>query len=249
MTTIWSTREVTRLAGVSSRTLRHYDHIGLLRPTDIGAGGTRHYDRDQLLRLQHILVLRELGLALPEIAEIVDGDTDVVETLRRHHRRLLAESDRLKELAATVARTIAEHEGGVPVGATEMFDGFAGDPYAAEARERWGDVAREAQERAAAWSPAEKADFLAELERVHELFAELLRSGARPADPAVQDVVARHHAWMSRSWRPNRDGYLCVGRMYVDDERFTANIDRTQPGLAEFMRDAIEVWAPANLEA
>jgi DNA-binding transcriptional MerR regulator len=245
--TIWSTREVTRLAGISSRTLRHYDHIGLLRPADVGAGGTRHYDRDQLLRLQHILVLRELGLALPEIAEIVDGDTDVVETLRRHHGRLLAESDRLRELAATVARTIDEHEGGVPVGATEMFDGFAGDPYAAEARERWGDVAREAQERAAAWSPAEKQDFLAELERVNELFAELLRAGARPDDPAVQAVVARHHAWMSRSWRPNREGYLCVGRLYVDDERFTANIDRTQPGLAVFLRDAIEVWAPANL--
>jgi len=247
MTAIWSTREVTRLAGVTSRTLRHYDHIGLLRPTDIGAGGTRHYDRDQLLRLQHILVLRELGLALPEIAEIVDGDTDVVETLRRHHRRLLAESDRLKDLAATVARTIAEHEGGVPVGATEMFDGFAGDPYAAEARERWGDVARASQERAAAWSPAEKQAFLAELEHVHELFIGLLRSGAQPDDPAVQDVVARHYAWMCRSWTPNRDGYLCVGRMYVDDERFTENIDRAQPGLAMFMRDAIEVWAPANL--
>jgi DNA-binding transcriptional MerR regulator len=247
MTAFWSTREVTRLAGVSSRTLRHYDHIGLLRPTDIGAGGTRHYDRDQLLRLQHILVLRELGLALPEIAEIVDGDTDVVETLRRHHRRLLAESDRLKELAATVARTIAEHEGGVPVGTTEMFDGFAYDPYAAEARERWGDVAREAQERAAAWSPEEKQDFLAELGRVNELFVELLRSGAQPGDAAVQDVVARHYAWMCRSWTPDRDGYLCVGRMYVDDERFTENIDRAHPGLAMFMRDAIEVWAPANL--
>jgi DNA-binding transcriptional MerR regulator len=114
----WSTQEVTRLAGVSSRTLRHYDHIGLLRPTDIGPGGIRRYDRDLLLRLQHILVLRELGLGLPEIAEVVDGGTDVVDTLRRHHRRLLAESARLKDLAATVARTIAEHEGGVPVGTT-----------------------------------------------------------------------------------------------------------------------------------
>ncbi|MGI5131525.1 MerR family transcriptional regulator [Pseudonocardia sp. CA-107938] len=245
--TVWSTREVTRLAGVTSRTLRHYDHIGLLRPTDIGAGGTRHYDRDQLLRLQHILVLRELGLGLPEIAEVVDGDTDVVETLRRHHRRLLAESDRLKELAATVARTIAEHEGGVPVGTTEMFDGFAGDPYAAEAVERWGDTAREAQERAAAWSPAEKRDFMVELQEVNEQFAELLRGGAQPGDPPVQAVVARHYAWMCRSWTPDREGYLCVGRMYVDDERFTANIDRTQPGLAVFLRDAIEVWAPANL--
>jgi hypothetical protein len=129
-----------------------------------------------------------------------------------------------------------------------MFDGFAADPYAAEARERWGDVAREAQERAAAWSPAEKRDFLVELQQVNELFAEQLRSGARPDDPAVQDLVARHHAWISRSWQPGREAYLCVGRMYVDDERFTENIDRTQPGLAMFLRDAIEVWAPANLE-
>ncbi|MDN5859148.1 MAG: MerR family transcriptional regulator [Pseudonocardia sp.] len=243
----WTTQEVTRLAGVSSRTLRHYDHIGLLRPADIGPGGIRRYDRDRLLRLQHILVLRELGLGLPEIAEVIDGGTDVVDMLRHHRNRLLAESARLEELAATVARTITEYEGGVPVGTTEMFDGFAADPYAEEARERWGDTARTAQERAASWSPAQKQDFLDELQRVNDLFAGHLRAGARPDHPAVQAAVARHYAWTCRTWQPDRAGYLGLGRMYVDDERFTRNIDRTEPGLAAFLRDAIEVWAPANL--
>ncbi|SHL09760.1 DNA-binding transcriptional regulator, MerR family [Pseudonocardia thermophila] len=247
MTTTWSTREVSRLAGVSSRTLRHYDHIGLLRPTGTGAGGTRYYDRQQLLRLQHILVLRELGLGLPEIAEVLDGGTDVVETLHRHHRRLLAEAERLKTLAATVARTIAEHEGGIPVGATEMFDGFAGDPYAEEAVDRWGERARRAQQHAATWSGGEKQDFLDELREVNELLAGYLRGGAGPSEPQVQEAVTRHYKWVCRTWTPDRAAYVGLGRMYVEDERFTQNLDRVEPGLAAFLRDAIEVWAPAHL--
>jgi DNA-binding transcriptional MerR regulator len=108
----WSIAEVARMSGVTSRTLRHYDEIGLLPPAWVAGNGYRHYEEDDLLRLQQILVLRELGLGLAEIAEVLDRQTDQVEALRAHYERLLAERDRLTTLAHTVARTIAELQDG-----------------------------------------------------------------------------------------------------------------------------------------
>ena len=99
----WSTAQVARLSKVTSRTLRHYDDIGLLRPAAVAGNGLRYYERDQLLRLQQILVLRELGLSLDTISTIVNEGGDPVEQLRRHHRWLTEERDRYERLAATVA--------------------------------------------------------------------------------------------------------------------------------------------------
>ncbi|GHE97903.1 hypothetical protein GCM10017776_13540 [Streptomyces griseoluteus] len=106
----WPIAEVARMSGVTARTLRHYDEIGLLPPARIGTNGHRYYRELQLLRLQQILVLRALGLGLPEIGRILAEQVDELEALRGHHRRLLAERDRLDALAGTVSRTIAELE-------------------------------------------------------------------------------------------------------------------------------------------
>jgi DNA-binding transcriptional MerR regulator len=86
--------------------LRYYDEIGLLRPARVGANGYRYYEREQLLRLQQILLLRELGMDLATIGNVVDAERDPVEALRRHRRRLLDEWERLRRLAGTVAATI-----------------------------------------------------------------------------------------------------------------------------------------------
>lgn len=106
----WPIAEVARMSGVTARALRHYDEGGVLSPARTGAGGYRYYGEPELLRLQQILVLRALGLGLPEIGRILTAQLDEVEALRGHHRRLLAERDRLDALAGTVARTIAELE-------------------------------------------------------------------------------------------------------------------------------------------
>jgi len=103
----WSITEVARMSGVTSRTLRHYDRVGLLPPAYTAANGYRHYGEKELLRLQQILLLRELGLGLREIADVLDRQIDPAEALRAHHRRLLAERDRLDRLARTVRRTLA----------------------------------------------------------------------------------------------------------------------------------------------
>jgi len=243
----WSTAEVARIAGVSSRTLRHYDHVGLVRPAGTGPGAVRRYGRPELLRLQHVLLLRELGLGLDAIAAVVQGAKDEVDALRRHHDRLLAEADRLRRLAATVEKTIIERTGGRTMEAEELFVGFRNDPHAAEARERWGEEAARVQRRAASWDGATAARVRDEGEGVHAALAEALRSGAAPDDPMVQDIVARHHLWVCRFWEPDAPAYTGLGRLYVDDERFTATIDAHEPGLAAFLCAAMEVFARTRL--
>ncbi|MBC3192648.1 MerR family transcriptional regulator [Pseudonocardia sp. C8] len=243
----WTTDQVVRLAGVSSRTLRHYDQVGLLRPAATGPGGRRIYRRPELHRLQHVLVLRELGLGLPDIAAVLDGGSEV-DALRAHHERLRREIGRLRRLADTVARSIEEREGGDPMSADEMFAAFRDDPHAEEARERWGAEAVTVQEKVAGWDRDTAADVHAGMTEVHRRLAGLMESGAPVDAPEVQDAVAAHHAWVSRFWVPGREAYTGLGALYVDDPRFTATIDAYGDGLARYLRDAIAVYARANLE-
>lgn len=243
----WSTAELVRLTGVSSRTLRHYDHIGLLVPADSDRGGQRGYRRPQLRRLQHILLLRELGLGLADIGAVLDGQDDEVAALRRHHDRLLADADRLLRLADTVAKSIEEREGGDQMSAEEMFQAFRNDPYAAEACERWGRQAVAVQEKVADWDRDQAAEVHHEMAAVHRRLAELMAAGEPVDAPTVQDAVAAHHAWVSRFWVPDRDAYIGLGRMYVDDARFTATIDGYGAGLSPYLRDAMAVYADAHL--
>ena len=122
----WSIAEVAQMSGVTSRTLRHYDDIGLLKPAFLGTNGCRFYELGDLLRLQQILVLRELGVGLADIGAILDADADPLSALRRHHARLVAEGQRIVQLLATVARTIAQLEqsdqGGADVATTPSTD-------------------------------------------------------------------------------------------------------------------------------
>src|SRR5690606_31341217 len=130
------------MSKVTSRTLRHYDEIGLLRPAAVGGNGLRYYERDQLLRLQQILVLRDLGLSLEMISTVVNGGADRVEQLRRHHRWLTEERDRFDRLAKSVSATIDEWEGGEKVRTEELFENFDADKqarYEAELVERYGE--------------------------------------------------------------------------------------------------------------
>lgn len=244
----WSTAELVRLTGVSSRTLRHYDHVGLLVPAGAGPGGQRRYERAQLRRLQHVLLLRELGLGLADIAAVLDGSDDEVAALRRHHDRLLADADRLLRLADTVAKSIDEREGGNPMSADEMFAAFRNDPYAAEARERWPEQYAATQEKVADLGREQVVEIQAEMEAAHRRLAELMAAGEPVDAAAVQQAVAAHHAWVGRFWTPGREAYVGLGRMYVDDPRFTATIDAYAAGLAPYLRDAMAVYADEHLE-
>src|SRR4029453_1027420 len=137
----WTISEVARMSRVSSRTLRHYDQLGLLEPSHTGHNGYRYYGQPELLRLQRILLLRELGLGLETIAEVLDGQTDPLEALAVHRKWLLAERDRLDRMSRTVDATITALSQGEKMDAENLFKDFDNNPYEAEARERWGDKA------------------------------------------------------------------------------------------------------------
>ena len=137
----WSIQDIARIAGTTSRTLRHYDAIGLLKPSRVGGNGYRYYDRDSLVRLQRILLLRELGLGLDAVGRVLDDRTDAVPALRDHLQWLRAERERLARQIASVESTITAVEAGGEIMAEEMFDGFDHTQYKDEVEERWGKQA------------------------------------------------------------------------------------------------------------
>ncbi len=250
---VWTIIEVARASRVTSRTLRHYDAIGLLRPAGVGANGYREYGQDELLRLQAILVLRELGLPLDEIREVLDSQRDRVAALREHHERLIAEHDRLAVVAATVARTIADLEKNE--GTTSMtinrpenlFEGFDHSRYAEEARERWPEEAESSERYTADLSAEETAARQREWTAQMVRMAELRDAGATPSDERVQTEVQAVYDGILPMWTPNAAAFKGLGATYVDDERFTATFDQVSPGLAAFYRDAMTVLADARL--
>lgn len=248
--TEWSIAEVARLSGVTSRTLRHYDAVGLLRPARVGTGGYRHYGPAQMLRLRQVLLLRELGLGLDAIAAVLDGERDRLDTLRRHARRLADEQARLARQARAVADTISELEGGADM-PTEQLDGF--DParqarYEEQVAERYGEeVVAESRRRTERWTPADVADVARAYDEVDARLVALIEAGVGAGDRRVLEVLSAHHALVARFWTPDRDSYAELGQSYVDDPDFRARYDARHPALAEFLRDGMAAYAETRL--
>jgi DNA-binding transcriptional MerR regulator len=245
------TSRVASIAGVTSRTLRHFDAIGLLAPAWTTDDGRRYYSEAELRRLQHILVLRELGTPLETIARILDAadPATTLALLRDHLAAVEAEAERYLTLAETIGRTIRSLEEGTPMNADDLFDGFDNSQYEPEARERWGDEAVNRSN--VAWNalgPAGQKAHHAEHGAIAKGVAAIAATDAPdPADPALQALIARHHAWISVFWVPDREAYTALGRMYVDDHRFRATYDKFGDGTAVLLCDAIALWAEANL--
>jgi DNA-binding transcriptional MerR regulator len=250
----WSIVEVARHAGVSSRTLRHYDDVGLVPPAYVGANGYRYYDEGALLRLQEVLLLRELGLPLDAVRRILDGTADRTAVLREHHVALLAERDRLDRLATTVGRTIDMREGGRRMGPEELFEGFDADKqraYEAELVDRYGPAAQEqideSWRRVGRMTKADTDRIQADLAARDEAYAALLDAGVAADDPRTQEVAAGHYAWVCQFWTPSAEAFAGLGDLYVDHPDFHARYDAVRPGLAEYVRDAMAAYAIGTL--
>ena len=250
----WSIQEIAKLAGTTSRTLRHYDDIGLLAPARIGSNGYRYYDEPALVRLQRIMLLRDLGLALPAIGEVLDREERAPHALRSHLEWLTREQDRLARQIASVERTIEALEGGERLMAENMFDGFDHTQYKEEVEERWGE---DAYAKSDAWWRSMSADEKAAWQqRVTQLSGDWIAAFERGIDPAgdeAQALAQRHFDWLrgipgtpgGGAGGPTKQYFLGLAEMYVADERFGANYGG-QAG-AEFVRDAMTVYAERNL--
>jgi DNA-binding transcriptional MerR regulator len=249
----WSIAQVARMSQVTSRTLRHYDSIGLLPPAWIGDNGYRYYEKEQVHRLQQILLLRDLGLGLDVVAKVLDG-TDQLTVLRNHHRWLQQERERLDRLATTVARTIEELEGGDEVKMEELFDGFDAakqERYEAELVERYGDGAKEhiaeSKQRMKGWNRADADQFIAEWQDIARELGVLFTAGKAIDAPETQELIDRHYRWILLSWTPNRESYTGLGNLYVDSDEFRVNFEVDGDNMAEWVRDAMTHYAQTRL--
>ncbi len=235
--------EVSELAGVSVRTLHHYDEVGLLSPSGRSDAGYRQYSHEDLERLQEILVWKHLGLSLAQIRAVLDeGAHDRMGTLR-HQRELVArEVERLGGVARALDRAIAAEERGIRLKEETMFEGFDHGDYADEARARWGntDSYRESARRAAGYGEEDWQAIQAEAQAIVGEFADLMRAGELASGERARGVAERHRQHISRWFYPcPPDRHRALGEMYVADPRFAANYDLVADGLAAYVHDAI----------
>lgn len=237
--------DLARLTGVTVRALHHYDELGLVRPSQRTAAGYRLYSDADVVRLQQVLLFRELGLALHEIAEAIDNDARREDVLRQHREVLVTKRARLDAMVAAVDAALSTLDKGQPMqpdDVKQMFDGFDHAQYEDEARERWGstDAYKESARRTKTYGMAEWDQIKAAWARIYGDLAELMTAGTPVIDPLVQALVEEHRAHISRWFYPcSVEMHKGLGTMYITDARFTANLDKTAPGFAQYLSDAI----------
>ncbi|MEU3018916.1 MerR family transcriptional regulator [Nocardiopsis sp. NPDC007018] len=246
----WSMGEVSRMSGVTSRTLRHYHHVGLLLPESTGPGGLRHYGQRELHRLQRILVMRELGLGLADIRRVLDSEQDEVAALRQHLHDLEAERDRLSVLVDTVRRTVDSLEGtDVTSRPEELFEGFDTAHYAQRARADWPEQWEQARRAGEEMAPEEAERMRAESVEGMRRMAAYLRAGTPAEAPPVQVEIEGHFQQVSRMWTPDAQAFAQLGRVYAQEGPWREVYERIEPGLADYQREAMEVFAEQRLGA
>ena len=249
----YTVHELAEMAGVSVRTLHHYDHIGLLKPSSRTAAGYRLYREAELLRLQQILLFRELDVPLETIRSILDDPAfDPVEALEAHRRTLEGQAARLTHLLQTIDRTILRIKGDtMALTDEELYEGLPkeqSERWRREAREMYGaDAVEESEQRVRKLSKAEWNALKEEGDAVTRGLAALMER--EPGDPEVQELIARHYAWVDHFWHPTAEAYRGLGQLYVENDEFRASYDRYRAGLAEFMRAAMDYYAEHGLPA
>jgi DNA-binding transcriptional MerR regulator len=250
----WSIADVARMSGVTSRTLRHYDEIGLLAPASIGSNGHRYYEEAELLRLQQILLMRELDLGLSEIADVLDNQLDRVTALRAHHQRLLAARDRLDILARTVSRTIAELQEGKDDSSMSkinkpenLFEGFDASRYESEAGSWWPQEWEQSKQYTDTLTAEDQERMQRESTAQMVRMAEFMAAGAPVTDPAVQAEVDAHYQGVRRFWTPNAAAYKGLGQTFASDPQWRSVYDRITEGLAQYQSEAMATYADARL--
>lgn len=238
--------QVAELAGVTIRTLHHYDQIGLLKPSGRSHAAYRRYEDSDLERLQQILFYRELGFSLEGIAKILDEPgSDAVAHLRRQHELLLERIARLQMMVTAIEKEMEVKQMGIQLTPEERFEvwgDFNPDDHAEEAEERWGDTDayKESQRRVAGYTKKDWLAIKAEAEAIHSRLIEAMRSG-EPADGDIAMGLAEEHRQHMSRWfyECGHDMHKGLGEMYVQDPRFKATYEEMAEGLAEYLSRAV----------
>jgi DNA-binding transcriptional MerR regulator len=247
----YTVKQLSSLAGVSTRTLRYYDEIGILNPARINSSGYRIYGQKEVDKLQQILFFRELEVSLDRIKEIVSSPGyDEAKTLREHREELIAKRNKLDVLLDNLEKTIKYKEGKLIMSDKEKFEGFKKrlvedneKKFGEEVKKKYGE---EAFKKSNSQFLNMTEDQYKSLEDLGKSVLEKLDRAYETGDPAgalAQEAADLHRQWLTFCWGDcSREAHANIAQMYVDDERFSAYYDRNQPGKAEFLRDAVFIY-------
>jgi len=246
----WAIREVAKATGLTSRTLRHYEQIGLLVPSRVGPNGYRYYGDRELARLYRILSLRALDLPLAAIQKALkDDDEDVANAMRTH---LTVLNDRQEHTAAqikSVELALSALENGTAMTINDRFAGIDHTDHEQEVRHRWGDQAWEnSQDRRTTMTDRQRATDDRRTTGVNAALIAAIENDVDPFAAQFQALVTEHYAWITEQWAgrgPTREAYNGLAQMYVTDERFASYYGGQQN--AETIRTAIQHWANSHL--
>lgn len=247
----YTVNKLGQMAGVSTRTLRYYDEVGILKPARINSSGYRIYGQAEVNRLQQILFYRELGINLEEIKAIITSPSfDAHLALQEHRRKLLEKRNQLDLLIENVEKTIASSEGRITMIDKEKFEGFKQnmineneEKYGQEIRQKYGeDTINKSNQKLKGMTQEQYAEVTQLANDVLQTLQAAFQTGD-PAGELAQKAVDLHRQWLCYYWDGySKEAHAGLGQMYVDDPRFTAYYDEKQPGTAEFLRDAILVY-------
>lgn len=247
----YTIQKLAQLAGVSTRTLRYYDEIGLLEPVRKSSAGYRIYGRQEVDKLQHILFYRALELDLATIKGIVNHPSfDGVTALKEHRQQLLERRGQLDRLIVNVEQTLSAAEGMNNMRDSEKFEGFKKELVAdnekrhgKEVREKYGDeMLDRSNSKMLNMSEAQYDAFMEAEKRLKAKLLEAMETNDA-SSAAAQETAALHKEWLSFTWPSySKEAHAGLVQMYVDDPRFTAYYDKIRPGAAVFLRDAIHKW-------
>ncbi|MFC4563073.1 MerR family transcriptional regulator [Nocardiopsis mangrovi] len=250
----WTIHELATRAGVTSRTLRHYDRIGLLAPSRVGANGYRYYGSAAAARLQRILLLRRLGLGLAAIAGVLAEEVDEFDGLRAHIEELEGERDRIERQIRAAHRTLEALRAGAEPSMDAVLSGF-NDDYEHEVVERWGEHAfRVSNDWWHAKSIEQQRAWQRDADDLVASWIAVWKAGVAPTAERAQSMAARHVRWLSAiPGTPTAEGdrersILMVkglGDMYVGDPRFSAMYQDAEG--AGFVRDALHAYARTRM--
>lgn len=249
----YTVNQLAKMAGVSVRTLHHYDEIGLLKPAYTGANRYRHYGQEELLRLQQILIHRAMDIPFVEIAAILDArGFDRLAALEKQRERLQEQAERYARIVRTIDRTIARLKGESEMKDDDLYTGVVAPEkqaqYEAWLVERCGPntPARiEASRRKAVnTTSAELAASMAELKAVEQGLADAMRRGVAAEDVTLDPWIDRHHTWVAAAWGAECPPAAYAGLADVyDHPDFRARYESIEPGFSDYLISAIRSWA------
>lgn len=250
----YTVNQLAKLSGVSSRTLHFYDEIGLLKPSFYGDNQYRYYEEAELLILQQILFFRELGFPLRDIQRIiVSPDFDKVEALNSHKKLLERNLDRTQKLIKTIDKTVAHLRGKIIMNDIEMYEGFdlkkqqeyenylvdAGVLTQKEIDDSWKNIKD--------WKKENWDKFQQKGDELNKALVAAIKAELSPNASEVQELIGRHYAWVKHFWTPDKQSYVGLGEMYLAHPDFRAFYEAYHPKLAEYLVEAMKIFAENNL--